>query len=325
MYEWNTLPWRTIERTVFKLQKRIYQASQTGNTDLVHKLQRLLIHSWSAKCLAVRRVALTVDPAVAWTEITVFDIRRQRQLAAADLFTPPRPVLAVRGDDDPLFTQRMPALLPHGHSSKKQMQSELHGAIGYRRPRDSAEAAIQRIRDRLGELGMIQQIEEIRAKLQPARVADGKPDVLLQREVEIVHARIPDIRKVTRRIAERFLWIARPARCGQPGRRTRPGEVERVPIEPGRRRLVEPVRQRFADQIRPVRQGVRRVAVAVRVVGDAERRSAAHRVHAGRAPAADDVARHAVVHPTLARTKRQFRDARDRQSSGDVSRADRSF
>jgi RNA-directed DNA polymerase len=56
MYEWNTLPWRSIERTVFKLQKRIYQASQTGNTDLVHKLQRLLIHSWSAKCLAVRRV-----------------------------------------------------------------------------------------------------------------------------------------------------------------------------------------------------------------------------------------------------------------------------
>src|SRR5207248_8257376 len=43
-------------RTVFKLQKRIYQASQRGNTDLVHKLQRLLIHSWSAKCLAVRRV-----------------------------------------------------------------------------------------------------------------------------------------------------------------------------------------------------------------------------------------------------------------------------
>ena len=56
MYEWNTLPWRTIERTVCKLQKRIYQASQRGNTDLVHKLQRLLIHSWSAKCLAVRRV-----------------------------------------------------------------------------------------------------------------------------------------------------------------------------------------------------------------------------------------------------------------------------
>ena len=26
MYEWKDLPWRKIERDVFKLQKRIYQA-----------------------------------------------------------------------------------------------------------------------------------------------------------------------------------------------------------------------------------------------------------------------------------------------------------
>src|SRR5260370_8669929 len=56
MYERNALPWRTIERSVFKLQKRIYQASQHHDSILVHKLQRLLINSWSAKCLAVRRV-----------------------------------------------------------------------------------------------------------------------------------------------------------------------------------------------------------------------------------------------------------------------------
>src|SRR5260370_28348341 len=56
MYEWNTLPWSKIEREVFKLQKRIYQASQRGNQEHVHKLQRLLFRSWSAKCLAVRRV-----------------------------------------------------------------------------------------------------------------------------------------------------------------------------------------------------------------------------------------------------------------------------
>lgn len=56
MYEWKTLDWRAIERRVFKLQKRIYQASQRGDTRTVHRLQRLLIRSWSAKCLAVRRV-----------------------------------------------------------------------------------------------------------------------------------------------------------------------------------------------------------------------------------------------------------------------------
>lgn len=47
---------KKIERNVFKLQKRIYQASQRGDTQAVHKLQRLLLNSWSAKCLAVRRV-----------------------------------------------------------------------------------------------------------------------------------------------------------------------------------------------------------------------------------------------------------------------------
>jgi RNA-directed DNA polymerase len=56
MYKWQDLPWRNIERAVFKLQKRIYQASQRGDTKAVHKLQQLLLNSWSARCLAVRRV-----------------------------------------------------------------------------------------------------------------------------------------------------------------------------------------------------------------------------------------------------------------------------
>ncbi len=55
-YEWNTLPWRTLERAVFKLQKRIYQAAQRHDLVLVHRLQRLLLASWSARCVAVRRV-----------------------------------------------------------------------------------------------------------------------------------------------------------------------------------------------------------------------------------------------------------------------------
>ena len=56
MYRWQDLPWQKIERAVFKLQKRIYRASQRGDTAAVHKLQRLLLKSWSARCLAVRRV-----------------------------------------------------------------------------------------------------------------------------------------------------------------------------------------------------------------------------------------------------------------------------
>jgi RNA-directed DNA polymerase len=56
VHEWKDLPWRTIERQVFKLQKRIYQASKRGEVKTVHSLQRLLMRSWSARCLAVRQV-----------------------------------------------------------------------------------------------------------------------------------------------------------------------------------------------------------------------------------------------------------------------------
>jgi RNA-directed DNA polymerase len=54
--EWNAVAWRKAERTVFKLQKRIYQATQRGNVKAVHRLQRLLMTSWSARLIAVRRV-----------------------------------------------------------------------------------------------------------------------------------------------------------------------------------------------------------------------------------------------------------------------------
>jgi RNA-directed DNA polymerase len=56
MDEWKTIPWKKIERNVFKLQKRIYQASQQNDRKKVHKLQRLLMTSRSGRLLAVRRV-----------------------------------------------------------------------------------------------------------------------------------------------------------------------------------------------------------------------------------------------------------------------------
>ena len=57
VYEWNAIPWRAIERTVFNLQKRIYQASLlNGDKKTVHSLQRLLMKSQTACLLAVRRV-----------------------------------------------------------------------------------------------------------------------------------------------------------------------------------------------------------------------------------------------------------------------------
>ena len=56
VYEWKDVPWRQLQSRLFKLQTRIYRASERGNVKTVHRLQRLLMSSWTAKCLAVRRV-----------------------------------------------------------------------------------------------------------------------------------------------------------------------------------------------------------------------------------------------------------------------------
>ena len=53
--DWNTLPWKDIQRNVFRLQRRIYRAARRGDVKRVHSLQRLLLCSWSARCLAVTR------------------------------------------------------------------------------------------------------------------------------------------------------------------------------------------------------------------------------------------------------------------------------
>jgi RNA-directed DNA polymerase len=54
--EWKDINWRKVERYVFKLQKRIFQASSNGNFQLVRKLQRTLRRSYYARLLATRKV-----------------------------------------------------------------------------------------------------------------------------------------------------------------------------------------------------------------------------------------------------------------------------
>ncbi|WP_199347194.1 group II intron reverse transcriptase/maturase [Tolypothrix tenuis] len=56
MVEWRHINWRNLEKRVYKLQKRIYKASSRGDVKAVRRLQKMLMKSWSAKCLAVRRV-----------------------------------------------------------------------------------------------------------------------------------------------------------------------------------------------------------------------------------------------------------------------------
>ena len=54
--EWAAIDWKTVEKMVYRLQTRIFKAKRRGDTKQVHRLQKLLMKSRSAKLLAVRRV-----------------------------------------------------------------------------------------------------------------------------------------------------------------------------------------------------------------------------------------------------------------------------
>ena len=55
--EWNQLNWRKIQKVVFKLQKRIYQAYVNGDVKKGRRLQKTLIKSYYNRLLSVRKVS----------------------------------------------------------------------------------------------------------------------------------------------------------------------------------------------------------------------------------------------------------------------------
>jgi RNA-directed DNA polymerase len=54
--EWNKLPWRKIQKAIFKLQKRIYRAYINGDVRKGRRLQKTLIKSYYNRLLSVRKV-----------------------------------------------------------------------------------------------------------------------------------------------------------------------------------------------------------------------------------------------------------------------------
>ncbi len=53
---WENINWAKVEGIIFKLQKRIYRASLNENIRLIRRLQRMIVNSWYAKLLSVRKV-----------------------------------------------------------------------------------------------------------------------------------------------------------------------------------------------------------------------------------------------------------------------------
>src|SRR6266568_2054642 len=156
-YEWNTIPWHKLEVRVFKLQKRIYQATTRGETKKAHRLQKLLASSWSAKSLAVRRVTQEntgkktagVDGVKSLTPP-----KRLKLLADMDLHEPVKPVRRV-WIDKPGKPEKRPLGIPIMHDRATQALVKLAlepeweakfepNSFGFR-PGRSCQDAIQQI------------------------------------------------------------------------------------------------------------------------------------------------------------------------------------
>jgi RNA-directed DNA polymerase len=54
--EWKDIDWKQIQKNVYRLQTRIFKAKRRDDTKQVHRLQKLLMKSRSAKLLSVRKV-----------------------------------------------------------------------------------------------------------------------------------------------------------------------------------------------------------------------------------------------------------------------------
>src|ERR1051326_2603866 len=55
-FDWTQINWRKVEKTVLRLQHRIFMAKVRGDAKAMESLQRLLVSSRAAKLLAVRTV-----------------------------------------------------------------------------------------------------------------------------------------------------------------------------------------------------------------------------------------------------------------------------
>jgi len=77
-------------------------------------------------------VGLSANSGVARTKEAVRNVVRKNRLFGRDLLAAPRPVLAMSGDNDPFFAQRMPSFFPRHisvYSSATLAQARARGNV----------------------------------------------------------------------------------------------------------------------------------------------------------------------------------------------------
>ena len=82
---WNSIHWDQARREVMKLQVRIAKATREGRWNRVKALQWLLTHSFSAKCLAVKRVTTNKGAGTAGVDKKLLSTPKDRYLEVLSL------------------------------------------------------------------------------------------------------------------------------------------------------------------------------------------------------------------------------------------------
>src|SRR5262249_46872832 len=85
--DWHSINWRRANRNVRRLQRRIVQAQQQGKKRKVRALQFILTRSYSARCLAVRRITENSGKRTAGVDGKKFDTPQQKAQAIETLNT----------------------------------------------------------------------------------------------------------------------------------------------------------------------------------------------------------------------------------------------
>jgi RNA-directed DNA polymerase len=121
------IDWKSVEKMVYRLQTRIFKAQLRGDTKQVHRLQKLLMKSRSAKLLAVRRVTQDnagkktagVDGIKSLTPKQRLDLANH--LVLTDKSKPTRRVMIPK----PGTTEERPLGIPCMHERARQMLVKL--------------------------------------------------------------------------------------------------------------------------------------------------------------------------------------------------------
>ena len=83
--DWTTINWRTVNQNVRRLQSRIVKATQEGRWNKVKVLQRLLTHSFGARCLAVKRVTTNQGKKTPGVDGVIWDTPEKKATAVGEL------------------------------------------------------------------------------------------------------------------------------------------------------------------------------------------------------------------------------------------------